>query len=264
MPTANEERKLRWWWLLLASILTFLVVLAPAALIEWAIDRSPNSQIRFAADTGTVWTGRGRIALAADGTNISIPIVWRFDPGALSRLRLGFVVEPGAAELSGSARLGLRFGSIELRDTALTVDARLLSLAHGAAALATPSGKMRLQQTAGERLLVQPASGNSDAWRVDGSMILGAEQLAFGGVINAPAGNHELKLRGDGNAVNVTILRSSGPLKLDGGGTLKLDTPRRFTFSGFATTATDAPAALKQLGPAMADGRQRIEINTPW
>ena len=261
---ASAQKKARWRWLLLASFAIFLVVLAPAALLEFAIGRATNSPIRFNADAGTVWAGRGRIALAADGTNLVIPIAWRFDAGALPGLRLGFVVETNAPALSGRTRLGLRFGDVELRDTALTVDARVLTFAHSAVALLTPSGKVTLQQAAGERLVVRPATNNAEAWRVDGAMNLSAAQFAFGGVVNAPAGDHELKLQGNGATVNVTVLRSSGPLKLDGAGTVTLAAPRRFTFTGFATAASDAPAALKQLGPTMADGRQRIELNTAW
>ena len=137
-------------------------------------------------------------------------------------------------------------------------------MTHTAVAILAPAGRVRLQQSGDERLSVQPASSDKESWRVDGSMSLNADQLAFGGFINAPVGSHEIKLRGDGATIKVSILRSSGPLKLEGVGNIALASPRRFTISGFATTAADAPVALKQLGPVMADGRQRIEINTTW
>ena len=269
MPQVPGVTRRRWWCLGLASFAISLIVLAPAALIELATNRTAGTNARFAADGGTIWRGQGRILIVANAADVAdaaavmIPIAWRFDPLALAGLRLGFFVDANAPALAGTAHIAYGFGGIELRETALAADARLLSMAHSAAAIFAPAGKISLQQTSDERLIVRPAA-NNDAWRVDGSMGLNTEQLAFGGVVNAPVGSHQLKLRGDGAAINISILRSTGPLKLEGAGTLTLAAPRRFTFSGFATTTADAPASLKQLGPLMADGRQRIELNTTW
>ena len=263
-PQTSKMNSGRWWWLLAASFAIGLVALAPAALLERALSSTATAQPQFAADAGTVWTGRGRLIVAADSTPMVIPIAWRFDPLSLLRLRAGFVVEANAPALAGTAHIGLGWRSVVLRNTSMTADARLMSMTHAAGALLAPAGRVRLQQSSDERLIVQPASSDKESWRVDGSMGLNADQLAFGGFINAPVGSHELKLRGDGATINVSILRSSGPLKLEGVGNIALTAPRRFTFSGFATTAADAPATLKQLGPVMADGRQRIELNTTW
>jgi hypothetical protein len=259
-PTAIAKTKY-WWWLAAASFAVSLVILAPAALIEWATRQSPG--LRLAADSGTVWSGRGRVAIATDGNTLTIPLAWRFDPRALLNLRLGYFVDASAPALSGSTRIGWRFGDIELRETALSADARLLAAAHRAVALFAPAGKIGLQQSGDERISISPAADDS-AWRVTGAMAMRAEQLVLGGIVNAPAGSHELKIQADGTIINIAMLRSSGPLKLEGTGALMLAAPRRFTFSGFATAAADAPAALKQLGPLLADGRQRIELSTNW
>ncbi|MCY7389543.1 MAG: type II secretion system protein N [Burkholderiales bacterium] len=258
----------RWWWLAVVAFAIGMVVLAPAALLE----RLPpaNAAVQFVADGGTIWRGRGQLRIATtataatSATPLVIPLEWRFAPGSLLGLRLGFIVEPGAPALSGTTLIGLRPGDVELRNTALVVDARLLQLAHAVAALFPPAGTIRLQQTADERLRVRPASNADHAWQVDGAMGLNAEQLALGGIVNTPLGNHDIKLSGDGALIKISVLRSSGPLKLEGNGSVMLAMPRRFTFSGFATVATDAPPGLRQLGPVMADGRQRIELNTAW
>lgn len=254
----------RWWWLLVAAFVIALVVLAPAALFEWALSRTAQSPIRFAASDGTVWRGNGRIALRSEVAGEVIVIRWRFDPLALLRFRLGFFLEASAPALVGKTHLGLRFNDFELRDTALSVDARLLSASHIAGALIAPTGRIGLQQSAEEHFSVRPAADDQHAWRADGLMSLQAEQLVFGGILNAPVGSHELKLRGDGATINISVVRSTGLLKLEGTGAVALAPPRRVTFSGFATAADGAPAALKQLGPMMADGRQRIDLNTPW
>ena len=264
MSQALTLKTKRWWWLLLASFVVCLVVLAPAALFDWAMRGEPNTTLRFASESGTIWTGRGRIDIASDTSPVVIPVGWRFDPLSLLRLRPGVFVAANAPALAGTTHIGLRFGEVELRDTVIEADARLLSMVHPAGALFAPTGKIRLRQSADEYFTARPAPNEKEAWRVNGSIGLIAEQLALAGAFNTPASNYELKLLGDGTAINVAILRSSGPLKLEGAGVLALTAPRRFTFSGFATVAGDAPAALKQLGPTMADGRQRIEINTAW
>ena len=261
---ALSVRTRRGWWLLLLSFAVFFVMLAPAALFDWAMSRESTATLRFTAESGTIWSGHGRVTVASDTSPVVIPVGWRFDPLSVLSLRLGFFIDANAPALAGMTHVGLRLGEIELRDTTIEADASLLSMAHSAAALIAPTGKIRFQQSADERLNLKPATSGSDSWRVEGTMVANAEQLRFGGVINSPVGNHALKLRGDGATINLSILRSSGPLKLEGAGTLALASPRRFTFSGFATAAGDAPAALKQLGPTMADGRQRIEINTAW
>lgn len=252
----------RWWWLAVAAFVIGLVGLVPAALLERLI--APNANVQFAADGGTVWNGRGRIRVATGTAPHIVPLTWRFAPGALFGLRLGFNIEPDSPAISGTTLIGLRFGEVELSNTAIVAEARLLALAHQAAALFTPTGKVRLQQVGDERLRVRPATNTGEAWSVDGVMGLQTDQLAFGGVVNAPLGSHDIKLMGEGASIKLSVLRSSGPLKLEGGGTLVLGSPRRFTFSGFATAANDAPAALKQLGPLLPDGRQRIELNTNW
>ena len=252
----------RWWWLAVATFVIGLVALVPAALLERLI--APNTNMQFAADSGTIWSGRGRIRIATGTAPLIVPQTWRFAPGALFGLRLGFNIEPDSPVISGTTRIGLRFSDVELSNTALVADARLLTFAHQAAALFTPAGKVRLQQAGDERLRVRPATNTGEAWRVDGVMGLHTEQLAFGGIVNAQVGTHDITLLGDGPTIKLSVLRSSGPLKLEGGGTLALALPRRFTFSGFATAANDAPDALKQLGPLLPDGRQRIELNTNW
>ncbi len=252
----------RWWWLAVAAFVIGLIALVPAALLERLI--APNANVQFAADSGTLWNGRGRIRVAAGTPPLIIPLTWRFAPGTLFGLRLGFTIEPDSPAISGTTLIGLRFGDIELSNTAIVAEARLLALAHQAAALFAPAGKVRLQQAGDERLRVRPATNTGEAWRVDGVMGLHTEQLAFGGIVNATLGSHDIKLLGDGATIKLSVLRSSGPLKLEGDGNVALGSPRRFTFSGFATAANDAPAALKQLGPLLPDGRQRIEFNTSW
>ena len=254
----------RWWWLAVASFLVCLLVLAPAALVEWAAHQSPNQTVQFIADSGTIWAGRGRIIVAVDPTPLVLPVVWRFDARALLDLRIGFFIAANAPALSGSTRVAWRFGDIQLRETTVSADARLLMIAHRAAIIFAPAGRIRFQQTGDERLVMRPATSANQGLHVNGVMGLLAEQLALGGFVNAPVGSQEISLQGEGATIKMTVLRSSGPLKLEGAGTLTLVSPRRFAFSGFATVAGDAPDILKQLGPILPDGRQRIELNTTW
>ena len=258
----SAVKVIRWWWLAVISFVIGLIALAPAALLERVVP--PDSTVRFAAEGGTIWNGQGRISVLTDSKPLNVPVTWQFDPSALLGLRLGFHVTADGLAIAGTSRLGLRFGSIELRDTAVTADARVLSAAHRLAAVFAPQGQLRLQQGSGESLTIGFPGHAEGFSRVDGVMGLYVEKFVLGGVVNAAVGSHEIALQGADTTVNFSIPRSSGALKLEGAGSLTLASPRRFTFSGFATAANDAPASLKQLGAALADGRQRLEINTPW
>ena len=258
----SAVKVLRWWWLVAISFVIGLIALAPAALLERVMPA--DSPVRLATEAGTIWNGRGRVSVLTDSKPLNVPVAWQFDPSALLRLRLGFQVTADGPAIAGTSRLGLRFGSIELRDTAVTADARVLSTAHRLAAVFAPQGKLRLQQGNGESLTIGFPRNAEGFWRIDGAMGLHVEKFVLGGVVNAAVGSHEIVLQGAATTVNFSIPRSSGALKLEGAGSLTLAQPRRFTFSGFATAANDAPASLKQLGAALPDGRQRLEINTPW
>ena len=253
---------LRWCWLAAISFVIGLIAFAPAALLERVVP--PDSQVRFVGESGTIWTGRGRVSILTDSTPLNVPVAWQFEPTALLRLRLGFHVTADGPAVVGSSRLGLRSGSIELRDTAVTADARVLSAAHRLTAVFAPQGQLRLRQGDGESMTIG-FPGNADGpWRVDGAMGFYVEKFVLSSVVNAAVGSHEIAIQGVATTVNFSIPRSSGALKLEGGGSLTLASPRRFTFSGFATAANDAPASLKQLGALLPDGRQRLEINTTW
>lgn len=253
---------LRWWWVVAISFVIGLIALAPAALLERVVPA--DSPVRFATEAGTIWNGRGRVSVMTDSTPLNVPVAWQFDPTALLRLRLGFRIQADGPIIAGVSRLGLRTGSVELRDTGVIADARVLSAAHRLAAVFAPQGKLRLQQGNGESVTIGFPGNAEGFWRVDGAMGLHVEKFVLGGVVNAAVGSHEIALQGAATTVNFSIPRSSGALKLEGTGSLTLASPRRFTFSGFATTANDAPAPLKQLGATLPDGRQRLDINTPW
>jgi hypothetical protein len=264
MPQEILIKAKNWWRLLLASFVVCAFALAPAALLDWAARHDTTSTLRFTSESGTIWRGQGSVLVASTASPVVIPIRWRFDPLALLKLRVGFFIETSAPELDGTTHIGLRFGEIEFKNTAINGNARLLSMAHTSVALFAPSGKIRLQQADNEYLILRPASNEKDAWHVDGSMSAIAEQIALGGIVNATVGSHKLKILGDGASMSISITPVSGPLQLNGAGILSFVAPRRLTFSGFASTASDAPASLKQLGPLMSDGRQRVELNTSW
>lgn len=264
MQQAAPMKSAYWWWLLLASFVVCAVTLAPAALLDWATRHDTTSTLRFTSENGTIWRGQGSIVVTSNASPVVIPIRWRFDPLSLLKLRFGFFIETSAPELDGITRIGLRFGEIEIKNTSIKASAHLLSMAQPSAALFAPSGKIHLQQTDNEYLILRPASNKNEAWHVDGSMSAIAEQIALGGIVNAAVGSHKLKILGDGASMSISVTPVSGPLQLEGAGILSFVAPRRLTFSGFATSASDAPASLKQLGTLMPDGRQRIELNTSW
>ena len=251
-----------WWWLALFALAISTLALAPAALIEWALPQ--EGSVKFAADSGTLWHGRGRVALGVAGQTLIVPVAWSFDPQALWRFRVGYTLSTASPHVNGTSRVAYGFGELTLTETALDADAGLLPRLHAAASLLSPSGRVALNQTAEERLSLRLPSGGKQDWQVDGRITLNTQQLALGGVVNAAIGSHRAALRGSGSQVDVSISESRGALKLEGAGHVTLSAPRRVVFAGFATLTSDAPNVLKQLGTAMPDGRQRIDINSAW
>ena len=93
--------------------------LAPASLLDTRLARATGGVVRLASAQGTVWTGRGVVAVA----NAQIPIAWKVDPWPLWRgaVRLRVRSDTGADSPRGT--IELRADEITLQDTDVTIPA---------------------------------------------------------------------------------------------------------------------------------------------
>lgn len=263
-PTQLQTIRLRSWIALCATAFVIgLLAFAPARLFEGVANRAlaPQAQVQIVA--GTVWSGRGVLLPTSGSGANAIPFNWRFDPLALLRLRAGVALSADAAALAGTVKVAFGVRTVEIRDARLRLDASLIATVNGMAALLGPGGMLQLDTQAGEALI----STYRGVPLANGNFKLRAENISLRSVSPRAFGNYDLDIVLRETAAEYRITQSSGPLKLDGGGSLKWNTPRQFSYRGIAGAPSDAPevlAPLRSIGRPMADGRLQIDYQSGW
>ncbi len=245
--------------LLMAAFIIGLIAFLPARMLESSINNSVTpAQVSL---RGTVWNGTGQLKSAA----LSLPFAWQFEPGALLRLRAGWRVEALSPQLTGAASIGAGFGSIEIRQAELSIDAAMLPQLHRDLALMGlmgPSGRVTISVADG----FTAAYGSVPGLR--GEALLKIDALALASFAPQPLGNYRIKIVARDNVLDYNIVDASGALKLDGGGSATLTNPRQYAFTGHATTAAGLPdsivSALKSVSQPLPDGRLRIDYKGRW
>jgi hypothetical protein len=253
----------QWLWLALASFLGGLLVFLPAMLFRGVADRLVAAPNQLHIDGGSIWSGRATLSVGSAATFKTIPFSWQFDPLALLRLRAGLKLNADSAALRGGARLGFGARNIEIRDTSLRLDAGLVGALNPLAALLGPSGMLQLDSLPGDAVLVS----YQGAPLASGKFQLRAENVGLRSAAPAPFGSFALELAAHDAALDYQLREASGPLKLDGGGSLRWTLPRQFSYRGIASatgTAPDVLAPLKSVGRPLPDGRLQIDYQSAW
>lgn len=91
------------------AFLGFCILLAPAGLLGWAVERVPGLSLVQAQ--GTLWSGEGRLLFQGQDWG---RLAWLFRPAALLRLSLGFSWTLGANDRQLAGALDLAPGRISL------------------------------------------------------------------------------------------------------------------------------------------------------
>ena len=282
----NLPMKIRTYFILwLLVFIVGLVAFAPASLIESPANRAMAPHATLTISGGTVWSGSGTLALFPSARIVSVPITWRFDPLALLRLRFGFYVSANSPAIAGKARIGAGFQTIQLRDTALKIDATLLEQVNPQVnllvSLAGPSGTFQITITDGNSVTA-PYPTPQELPFAEGKLIAQVEAFALRSVSPRPLGNYEIAIKLNGTNAEYAFTNTSGALKFDGGGAVAWGStggsndggsksPRTFTYRGIASAATrhasesaQLLAPLQAVGKAMPDGRVSLDINANW
>ncbi len=225
----------------LAAALT-VVVRAPAAWLgDWL---QSHGRLRLVDARGTLWNGSAMLGLS-DGRQITLVpgrVAWRLELGALvsgrvaARLAHPWLAAPLSLSL-GAGTTALSAGSAELPAAALAVLGAPFNTLRpgGALELRWSDFELRGGALAGE-LRVD--------WR--------AAQSALSTV--APLGDYRLSVRGEGDRARLRLDTLSGPLHLQGNGSLGAG---RLRFEGLASAEPQMRAALNGLlgvlGPRAGD-----------
>ena len=223
-----------------------LAVLAPAALLAPTVDRISGGALALLDADGTVWNGRGTLALRGQ----PLPVTWRVEPAAIVGGEVAVrVTAPDGARATPRARLAARRDGFVVADADFALPAAALLREHPATAALSLGG------TVGVRVATLEHRG--DAY-------VGAAELAWTGasVRFAPGsptldlGSVSLALQGTGDRLEGPLSNHGGAFALSGkagidaNGAPAVDvlvTPR-------APLDTAATSLLRTLGRAEGDG----------
>ena len=213
-----------------------LIATAPATLIDARLDQASAGALRLAEASGTLWSGSGQIEVrdANRRGGIAQSITWRIRPAYLLRAKLLYEVTLDHSAQHFSVTISP--SRIEVADADINLPAAALGLGVPKLAPLGLTGDMLLHIA---RLAFGRGSVQGNAtlqWRGAGS--------AFTRV--SPLGDYELRLEGDGAAVQASLRTLQGPLQLDGQGSWT--NGRSLVFQGNARVP---PQHLQQLAPLL-------------
>lgn len=239
---------------LLGAYLLFMLVLAPATLLDAGLAQTTGGRLRVAQAQGTLWSGSAQLEIRNGGGQrvASETVRWALQSGGWWRGRLDYVVATDAA--AQPFRLSLSRHGVALAKVDVVLPARALGVAVPRLAPLEPQGRLAMHVT---RLTL--ADGLIAA---DGVAIWQDASSALSAV--APLGTYELRFHSGTGPVQVTLRTRSGPLQLEGagvwhGGALAL--------TGTARVATPYRARLVPLLRLVAvergDGTFALSLHPP-
>jgi general secretion pathway protein N len=219
----------------LAAYVLFLLMLAPASLLDSGLRRASDGRLRLAQAQGTLWSGHGQLEIRDDGGHgVGKALSWTLQPRGLLRGRLDIDVDIDHAARHIPLRIAMR--RIEASDIDLTLPASTLGLAVPGIAPLGPSGELAVH--------VAKFSLVGDAASVDGVVTWRDAGSALTSI--APLGSYELRLGGEAGALHATLRTISGPLHLDGSGSMRGTGP-----AVFSAIARVDPPQRSQLAPLL-------------
>lgn len=262
-PAQTDSVSTRRWIIIgIASFVLGLLIFLPARLLEGLANRALAPQASLQIVDGSLWAGRGTLSLAS-GNAPAIPFSWRFDALALLRLRAGIHLKFDSAAIAGTIRLAIGIRSIEMRDADLRIDAGLIGNISSMAALIGPAGSLQLRTSDGEAV----TASYRGPLLASGNLKLRAENLLLRSLAPRALGHYDIDVVLRDTAAEFRIDQASGPLKLDGGGSLKWSLPHQLSYRGIAAAPADAAellVPLRMIGRPMADSRVQIDYQGAW
>ena len=241
--------------MLLAAYVLFLVVLAPATLLDAGLRHATDGRLRLAQAHGTLWSGRGRLEIvnAAATGSVGKELAWTLQPRGLWGGRLDYEVAIDHATSRFPLHLSLR--GIELANVDFSLPASALGVAVPRIAPLGPRGDLVWH--------IAKFSRAGDDLAVEASMIWQGASSALTAV--APLGTYELRVNSAAGLLNVTLHTRSGPLRLDGSGSARGNGPLAFS----ATARVDAPhraqltPLLRLIAIERSNGEFALQFNPP-
>jgi len=209
----------------------FLLVLAPAWLGVFLVDRASGGQAVLENPTGTIWRGSSNALVLRAGGSRSLRVAgirWSFAPARLLHGELAFAVSSTDPNITASGEFGFGLGG------STTAHAARLTMATAAIVPLVPI--LDFVQPAGT-LHIETDDLKIGSSRFEGQAI--AEWRSAGTKMSPvrPLGDYRINLNGapDGMTYDVTTL--NGPLRIDGKGSWSPSGVRKFA----GTARADPP-----------------------
>jgi len=220
----------------IAAYLVFLLANAPAAWLGFALERSSRGMLALGDPAGTLWKGRGLLALRSGGAFRGVAdLEWSCNPLSVLTGRLGVALSGVAPETRLRASLSLGLRSVRLQNVEANAPASVLEPAIPAAAFAKPDGRLRVLADSVEI----GAAGVSGAATV--------EWLEAGVLQVQRLGDYRLQITGSGARAELKLATLRGDLRLTGAGEWRAAQPRIVQLRGTA----EASAERKDLEPLL-------------
>lgn len=219
----------------MAACVSFLVVLAPASLLDSGLRRATAGKLRLAQAHGSVWSGGGRLEVRdGAGSGIGKDLSWKLQPRALWRGRFDFGVALDHADRAFPVRISAH--GIEISNVDFSLPASALGIAVPRMAPLGPRGDLVFHVRQFSRIGDTISADAAVTWKDAGSALTPI----------APLGTYELRVHGAAASLNATLRTDSGPLRLDGSGSWRGDGSATFS----ATARVDAEHR-RQLAPLL-------------
>jgi general secretion pathway protein N len=216
-------------------VVTIVIVTVMNAPVTWLGEwLAQSSRLRLVYATGTVWSGTAMLALS-DGKQARIVpdrVSWQVQWWALFAGRIA--VEIRHAGVDGPLRLSYDRNGLSLDPGSASLPAGILSVAGAPFNTISPGGTLLLHWD------TLRMAGNGFDGKI--SMDWRAAQSALSPV--SPLGDYRVVARANGGRGDVTLTTLSGPLLLEGAGTIA---EGRLRFSGTADAVPHMRASLNGL-----------------
>ncbi|HEY8585165.1 MAG TPA: type II secretion system protein N [Rhodanobacter sp.] len=193
----------------LATYLLSLLMLAPAALLDTALQRASDGHLRLTEARGSLWTGAGRLEMRDAGGRAlaGTAVEWTLRAPSVWRGRLDYALNIGHADKNFPVRLSLR--GVEISDANFQLPAAALGAAAPQVALLGLQGELHVQL---DRLVLADHDvqtlGAVVTWQRAGAAVAPV----------SPLGDYVLRLDRRAERLEASLRTTSGPLQLSGQG----------------------------------------------
>jgi general secretion pathway protein N len=217
------------------AYLVFLAVNLPAAWFGYALERSSGGALALGEPRGTVWKGRGALAVRAGSRFHGIAdIEWRCNPLSVFAGRLSIALSGTAPGANLRANLGLGLRRVRLQNVEASAPATLLDPVP-VIAFAKLEGRLRFVADSFE---IGPAAVRGTAT---------VEWSGAGATGVARLGDYRLQITGSGEQAALKLATLRGDLRVNGDGEWRASQPKVVRLRGVA----EASPERKDLEPLL-------------